>query len=50
MQALIDGGQREMLRELKQLQHQATGLEAVDPLHTNSVELLDGSLAPRLRP
>jgi hypothetical protein len=48
MAALIDGEQDEVLSELKQFQLETDGVAAVDPLHTNSVELLDGSLASRL--
>jgi len=46
--AVIDGEQDEVLRELKQFQLKTKGVAAMDPLHTNSVELLDGSVASRI--
>jgi hypothetical protein len=48
MSALIDGEQDEVLRELKKFHREANGVAGVDPLHTNSVELLDGSVASRI--
>jgi hypothetical protein len=48
MAALIEGEQDEVLRELKKFQRETNGIAASDPLHTNSVELLDGSVASRI--
>ncbi len=48
LQALFDGGSKEILDELLAFRRGTKGLIRDDPLHANSVEILDGSLAGQL--
>jgi hypothetical protein len=47
-QSLIDSGAKQILDELVEFRRGAKGAARRDPLHTNSVEILDGSLAGQL--
>lgn len=44
LQAILDGGQQEMLAELRNYVREAEGVARIDPLHTNSVQVLKGGL------
>ena len=44
LQALVDGGQTEILAEIRRSRRNAKGMARLDVTHTNALEILDGSL------